>query len=306
MSRPTALSSSTEDAEPGLAEAEAVRALARSVTTEVTPRAARALPRFDSLLPRGTCVYVPHLPGLDYETVVPALCARLKAEGMTPVPHLAVRAVPGRDTLDRWLAALVDRGGIDRLLLLAGAAESPAGPFASTLPVLEDGILLRHGLTSIGVAGHPEGHPQATPDELAGALRAKQAYAAETGTTMWITTQFTFSAAPILDWLRTIRAAGITLPVRVGLPGPASPRTLLRYAMQCGIGASVTALRRRPGAAAGLLGTWTPEPLIRAVAAAAVADPETAPCGLHAFPFGGVAETARWFHALAGDAAVNA
>ncbi|WP_052000228.1 methylenetetrahydrofolate reductase [Caenispirillum salinarum] len=300
---PSPASSGEEDPEPGLAEAAAVRALSRSFSTEVTPRAARALSRFDALLPHGTAVYVPHLPGLDYEAVVPPLCARLKAEGMVPVPHLAVRAVPSREALDRWLAALVDRGGVDRLLLLAGGTETPAGPFASTLPVLDDGILLRHGLTTLGVAGHPEGHPQASAEELARALKAKQDYAAETGSTLWITTQFTFSATPVVGWLRAIRAAGITLPVRVGLPGPASPRTLLRYALSCGIGASLTALRRRPGAAAGLLGTWTPEAMIRDIAAAAVAEPQSAPQGLHAFPFGGVETTAHWFRALSGQRA---
>lgn len=280
-----------------------VAALAEGVSTEVTPGAARAIPRFDAILPRGTAVYVPHLPGLDYEAVVPPLCARLRAEGMVPVPHLAVRAVPGRATLDRWLDALVTRGGIDRLLLLAGSADRPVGPYASTLPVLEDGTLPRHGLLRVGVAGHPEGHPQALPADLAAALRAKQDYAAETGTEMWITTQFAFSAAPVVSWLRAIRAAGITLPVRVGMAGPASTKTLLRYALHCGVGASVTALRRRPGAAIGLLGRWTPEGMVRDLARAAAETPEAAPAGLHAFPFGGVPETAAWFQALAREPA---
>lgn len=301
MSSPLCPAPSLKNPEPGLAEAAAVRALSRGVSTEVTPRAARALPRFDTVLAPGTWVYVPHLPGLDYESVVPALCARLKAEGMVPVPHLAVRAVPSRAMLDRWLDALVTHGGVDRLLLLAGAADVPAGPFASTLPVLEEGILPRHGLTHIGVAGHPEGHPQATPDSLSAALRTKQDYATATGSTLWIATQFTFSAAPVIDWLRQIRRAGITLPVRVGLPGPANPRTLLRYALQCGIGPSVTALRRRPGVALGLMGPWTPLAMIHALAALSVTEPEIAPDGLHAFPFGGMETTAHWFRTLAGE-----
>src|SRR5260370_24795754 len=73
-------------------------------------------------------------------------------------------------------------------------------------------------------------------------------HAAETtGIAVHIVTQFCFDAAAILKWIARLRDFGIEHPVRVGLAGPTSLATLLRYAQRCGVRASAQGLARQAG-----------------------------------------------------------
>jgi 5,10-methylenetetrahydrofolate reductase len=56
-------------------------------------------------------------------------------------------------------------------------------------------------------------------------LRRKNAHARRTGAHVYIVTQFTFSADPIVAWERARRDDIARLPVTVGLPGLASTKT---------------------------------------------------------------------------------
>lgn len=272
-----------------------LRQLVEGYSVEATPR---QLDHAGSLasLPSGSCVYVPYLPRASMADTVRA-CRRLAAEGFRAVPHVAARAAASREKLDEQLARLSEAGAA-ALLLIAGDRRRPAGPFGSTLDVLDSGLLQTHGFRHVGVAGHPEGHPVADAQTLAAALHRKSAYAAETGTRMWIVTQFVFSADPVIGWVDWLREEGIELPVRIGLPGPAKAQTLLRYALQCGIGASSRMLARRPDAAMQLLGRWTPEAMLPALARYKDESPASGIAGLHVFTFGGLLQSIDFFNTL--------
>ncbi len=256
---------------------------------EVTPGAAAKVASFAALLPPGTAVYVTHFPGTDTSAAL-ALCGRLSAEGLRPIPHLAARNLGSRAALTDWLARAVEQAGVRSVLLIAGAANRPAGPFRDTRDVLDSGLLERAGLQGLGVAGHPEGHPNARAPALTEALLHKQAWARAAGLDAWIVTQFTFSAAPVTRWLARLAEAGVTLTARIGLAGPARPSTLITYARQCGVGASLRVLTRRPDVMTGLLRTWTPDGLVDDLSTAGA----TNLAGLHLFPFGGLARAADW------------
>lgn len=273
----------------------AVRALVAQFSIETTPRQAQGVVSFAALLPAATEVYVTHLPNSAYDDVI-ATCRRLAAEGLRPVPHLAARSVPGRRQLDDWLGALA-AAGADALLLIAGDGR-PAGPFAECRAVLDSGALLRHGIRRVAVAGHPEGHPRVERAALAQALADKAAYAAETGTEMWVVTQFAFEPGVLARWLVEADGPGGRLPVRVGLAGPATPTALLGHALRCGVGASLKVLRRRPAALGRLARPWTPDRLLVALARHRDEQPGTALCGIHVFPFGNLARAAAWFGAI--------
>ncbi|WP_299439527.1 methylenetetrahydrofolate reductase [uncultured Rhodospira sp.] len=260
---------------------------------EITPAAARKVPTFTGLLPAGTAVYVTNLPGTDAAEAT-ALCRRLRDEGMRPVPHLAARGLTSRADLAAWLDRAVGEGGAREILLIAGSGERAAGPFRDTLAVLDTGLLEMAGLRGFGVAGHPEGHPNAKPVVLLDALRRKQAFAAAHGLDAWIVTQFTFSAAPVRRWAAHMADAGVTLPIRVGLPGPAKPATLINYARQCGVGASLRVLTRRPDVMAGLVRAWTPDGIVADLTRQGQWAGRGGFAGLHLFPFGGFAKTAAW------------
>ncbi|MFP4362077.1 MAG: methylenetetrahydrofolate reductase, partial [Alphaproteobacteria bacterium] len=212
--------------------------------------------------------------------------------GLRPVPHLAARRLAGPAEPDARLGAWRAVGVAD-VLLIAGDPPRPAGAFTSTLDVLATGLLERHGIRRLGVAGHPEGHPVADRETLRAALRAKLAYARAHGAEMWIVTQFAFEACPLAAFEAGLRDDGVNLAIRAGVPGPATPRTLMTYAWQCGVGVSARVLARRPQAAR-LLGRWAPDGVVEGLAEAWRAEPASLVHGLHLYPFGGLAAALDW------------
>ncbi|MGH7008910.1 MAG: methylenetetrahydrofolate reductase, partial [Stellaceae bacterium] len=247
-----------------------------------------------------TPVYVNFGPNDSYHAVVET-AARLKRAGFCPVPHVAARYLTGPTQFDDCLARAVG-AGVDRVLVIAGDLDRPAGPFHSSLELIETGLLAKHGIRTVGVAGYPEGHPKIATTTLDAALAAKLLRLQNSGTAPYIVTQFCFDAAPIVGWLARIRAAGVVAPVRVGLAGPASIATLAKFAMRCGIGNSLLALVGGQTSIARLLVESGPDKVIRALAAVDPGDLDIA--GLHLFTFGGVVQTGKWLRALgAGDVA---
>ncbi|MGY6646754.1 MAG: methylenetetrahydrofolate reductase [Salinarimonas sp.] len=236
-------------------------------------------------------VFVPFLPGADFDQSLDA-CAHLSQRGFTPVPHLPARAVPDHETLARFLDGLAARN-VTRILLIAGDAPRPAGPFTDTLQLIDTPALNGTGLTGLCVAGHPEGHPHADEAALMAALRRKQAHARAHGLSLTIVTQFSFDAAPVIAWAQRLAAEGIEAPVRIGIPAPVGMGTLLRFAMRCGVGASARLLGRRPDALQ-LLKRFDPLPLIAAFAGTDGANPPANLAGLHLYCFGGAAQALSW------------
>ena len=272
--------------------------LAAGASVELAPHQLRANGCLTEHLPAGTQVYVPFPPKARWRETV-AACRQLLALHLVPVPHLVARSVRDAQMLDARLADLAD-AGVDSLLLIAGDAARPAGPYRDACAVLDTGKLLEHGFRRVGLAAHPEGHPKATAADLAAALRRKREYAAATGTDIWFVTQFVFTAAPAIEWLERLHGSGLS--VRVGLPGPARLRTLIAFAVRCGAGASVKALTRRPDMVQ-MLGNWSPDEPLRDLAAYRAAQPASALAGIHLFAFGGLPAVARWLRSQRAAAA---
>jgi methylenetetrahydrofolate reductase (NADPH) len=271
----------------------ALRGLLHPFSVEITPREASKLPPLSDVLDPDTAVYLTFLPRNRWEQTVAA--ARWVADaGMRPVPHLAARAVPDHDSLRRMLADLAAAGVAD-LLVVAGGMD-PVGEFHESAQILDSGCLEEAGIRRIGVAGHPEGHPDVADDELARALVTKNSIARERGLDVHLVTQFCFAAEPIIAWERRIREAGNELPIRVGLPGLTSPTELLRFGLSCGVGPSLKVLRQQTGGLFKLATTSTyhPDETLLDVAAAVAADPGSLIHAVHFFPFGSLVPTAEW------------
>jgi methylenetetrahydrofolate reductase (NADPH) len=247
--------------------------------------------------PERTPVYLTSVPSRPVASMIePA--RRLRAAGFEPVPHLAVRSIASVGVLDDLLSSLVALAGVRRILVIAGDRDRPAGPFASAIDVIESGLLQRYGISEVGIAGYPEGHPKVSTLVLDQALAAKVEAAEQTGLAAHIVTQFCFDAAALLDWIVRLREQGIKHPVRVGMAGPTGLSTLLRYAQRCGVRASAQGLSRHAGLLKHLVGTSAPDGIIRALAEAAAEDRlgQVAP---HFYSFGGTAATGRWAAAVA-------
>lgn len=253
-------------------------------------------------LPDGTEVFVAFVPGEEHRRVV-ATAAALRRGGLVPVPHVAVRSLAGPAALEDFLAALAGEAGVTRALLIAGDIAMPAGPFAATLDALRTGAFQRHGIIRPGFACHVEPHPKVSGEVLEEALAAKLGFAVADGMKPWLVTQFCFETAAVLARLARLRRAHPLVPLRVGIAGPASRRVLWKYALYCGIGASVRALGEKPRTVQQLAQRETPERLVRELAAAAAAQPELGIAGVHFFTFGGVADTVRWVETLAASTA---
>jgi methylenetetrahydrofolate reductase (NADPH) len=276
----------------------AVQQFVRGYSIETTvPQAAR-VGRFADAVPPGTRLFIAHVPGTDVAETV-TLAGRLRREGMEPVPHVVARRFRDMAMLDAFLARLAGEAGVTQALVVAGDNATPEGALTSGLEVLEAGLLERHGIRTIGVAGHPEGHREVPDAVLREALRRKNAYAARTGADVRIVTQFTFSADPVIAWLGSHAPDIGRLTVTAGLPGLATARTLLKYAMDCGVGPSIQAFSTRYASLTKLLTVSAPDDIVVALARHAGQDPGSPLAGVHFFPFGGFAKTAAWANKVA-------
>jgi methylenetetrahydrofolate reductase (NADPH) len=266
-------------------------------STEITSHDDALVEPLAKALPAGTVVYVAHTPKSSLEDVVRVALAVRRA-GLEASPHLVARRIGSEAELARATARL-HKAGIEQALVIAGDADRAAGPFASSLELLESGVLTAAGFVRVGVAGHPEGHSAVNRPALWAALRAKQAWAARTGVAMHIVTQFGFDPAMICSWVRELGSHEIRLPVHAGIAGPTPLPKLIKYAIACGVGASVRGAMRNVRAMSGLAGlATTPEEMLVGLAGGCEVGPGTQMVHPHVFPFGGALETARWLRAL--------
>jgi methylenetetrahydrofolate reductase (NADPH) len=270
-----------------------------SFSIEVHPGDSKALDAAREHLSAGTEVFLTWIPGVSPMDLVGA-ATKLRRVGLVPVPHVGARHLESSTQLEQFAARLAGEAGVDRILLIGGDRAKPAGPYDSSLAVMHTEIFQTMGITRMAIAGFPEGNPNINDVTLDEALRAKVNFAVTADLQLSIVTQFCFTAYPIVAWLQRIRAQGIENPVRIGLAGPASVPTLVRYAVRCGIGNSLHVLTEHPSFAK-LLTESGPAPIIRDVAACDGAGKNgnlpLGIAGLHFFVFGGFRKTVDWINA---------
>ena len=277
---------------------ETIQSAAANWSIEVTPTGATKIESFRDCLAPGTTVNVTFLPGTDPSDTI-AVAERLHNDGMRPVPHLAARSLRDAGQLDELLTAFTTRCGVEEVLCIGGGVDNPVGDFSATIEVLESGLIQKHGIRHIGVAGHPEGSPDISDDEVATALSAKNDLAARDGLELYIETQFCFEADIVLDWERRVREAGNRLPIRIGIPGPATIKTLFRFAQISGIGPSMRFVAKQAKNVAKLMTVQSPHLLIAGLAEGMAADEGCLIRHFHYYPFGGFARTAAYAGAIA-------
>lgn len=271
-----------------IVEAFSIEALPRTAALGTGPR---------EMLPAGTRIYIAHVPGTPIEDMV-AAAQHLRAQGFPVMPHLPARLIDTRSTLENWLGRYRE-AGIEEALVIAGDVPVPAGDYRSAIELLESGLFDRLGFTRLHVAGHPEGNRDIDPnggtriaDE---AVLWKDRFARDgTDCEMALVTQFAFDPVPIVAWANRLQDMGATLPIHVGVAGPAKLPTLIRFALRCGIGPSLSVLRKRARDVTRLLRSYAPDDLVAALDDFKQTHPESNIERIHLFPFGGIAASARW------------
>ncbi len=271
-------------------------ALLTDFSLEMTGKDVDDLRTASTLLAPGTRVHVTFLANEDLAMRVAAARA-VRASGLVPVPHIAARRLHDRAELAEFLAALRGADSVGDVFVVGGDPAVPAGPYADSESVIRSGLLAEYGVRHVSIAGYPEGHPDIPEDVLWRALEAKASALADQGIGGTIMTQFGFDEAPVLAWIDEVRARGIALPIRIGVPGPAGVKRLLGFARRFGIGANATIVKKYGFSLANLLGTAGPDRFIGALAAAY--DPARhGDVKLHFYTFGGLTATAEWADAF--------
>jgi methylenetetrahydrofolate reductase (NADPH) len=238
-------------------------------------------------LPHGETVSVTASPAKGLDATVD-LAIELEATGLRAVPHLSARMVRDRAYLRTIVTRLRD-AGIDRAFVVGGDADEP-GEFLDGLSLLRAMAELDLLPSEIGVPCYPQGHPDIPDSALLGALADKAAFAS------YMTSQLCFDAGAIRAFLAARRAEGITLPLRIGIPGVAEIPKLLSISARIGVRDArrfVTKNFRFVGALVRSGGVYRPSRLLDDLGPL-IADPGKRVVGLHIYTFNNVGSTVSW------------
>ena len=284
-----------------------IAAFLQDYSIEVMPRTAEKVEDFKDLLPAGTRVYIAHIDGTPIEDMV-ATAKRLADDGYKVMPHFPARIIQDQATLADWIARYQGEAGVDQALLLAGGVTEPKGDFHSSMQLMETGLF--GDFKRLHVAGHPEGNRDIDKDgsdrNVMDALRWKQRFSETTDAEMALATQFAFEAQPIIAWADALRDAGITIPIHIGIAGPAKLQTLIKFAIACGVGPSLKVLQKRAMDVTKLLLPYEPTEVLAELAAHKAANPDFNITNVHFFPLGGIKTNANWAIENGGSAAIPA
>jgi len=233
-------------------------------------------------LPEAATVTITASPTKGIDSAL-GYATELAQRGFEVVPHIAARSIGDQEHLSQVLDTLAE-ADIRRIFVIGGDAKQ-AVEFSDALSLIQAIEALGHPLPEIGLAAYPGGHPFIPDDVLRQALKDKQPFAS------YMTTQMCFDPVIISNWIAEVRAAGITLPTHVGMPGVAPLHKLIGIAAQIGVGDSARFLLKNTG----LLrrSTYSPDKLIMGLTEV-IADPTAKIEALHFYTFNQVESTEAW------------
>lgn len=271
------------------AEARAHRLqLTRNFTIELVPM--KSLEAARQYLPDGAPVSVTCSPAKGIEETQ-RLTEELLAQGYAAVPHISARMVRDRaHTIE--LATWCRSAGVSKVFLVGGDADQP-GDYFDAIEFLRDFLDTDHGLDAIGVTAYPDHHAFISDEKLRSALHAKQTMLANAGVAGWCSTQMCFDAEVIEAWLRAERAAGLTLPVHLGISGVVDKTKLMTTGMRIGLGQSLGYLKKNRAAITKMLTSthYDPNDLLLPLSQANL---ELGVEGVHMYTFNQVEATEVW------------
>ncbi len=229
-------------------------------------------------------IYITMVPGTPWVDVI-AAARTVHRLGRSPIPNITARSIPDTASLEQLLLQLKEFR-VEQALLIGGGIPELAGEFTSVLELLQTELFEKHGLLDLDLAGHPEGNPEDPHAEQS--LLDKLTWGREHGFSFRIVTQWCFDADTVNDWIFRLRELGVTEPLHIGVPGPATMKTLMRFASLCGVKASATVLRKQGLHLTRLLFVNKPDKLVDAL---------RGHDQLHLFPFGGMDKASAWLEA---------
>ena len=279
----------------------AVKNFINGFSIEVTPRAAAKIDDFTSLLPKKTLIYIAHIEGTHIEDMV-ATAKKITDQGFYPMPHFPARIIKNKTVLQDWISRYKNEANVCNALLIAGGANKPYGEYDSSIQLIESELFDVADFKNLHIAGHPEGSKDIDPDgstkNIDKALSWKNKFSKRTDANMAITTQFSFDADSVIKWANNIKNAGIDIPIHIGIAGPAKLQTLLRYSIECGVGASIKIIQKRAKDLTKLLLPYKPTAIISELAKYKSENPEFNIEKVHFFPLGGIKQVSDFVNEI--------
>ena len=272
-------------------------------------KAGSASVRLLPMLPVGTRVYLPALPGDPPDAIERALVLlrRECKDAVVPVPHVAASRVESKIELEQQLCAWqrASKDSIEEALIVRGDPQrhhgnldggsglaASHGPFGCSLDLLQSGVLQGAGVRTVSLCGHPEGVGELSRDAASDALLRKLHWAEASSMKARIVTQFCFSTAKTIEYAELLRSLGVVADLHVGVVGPCSPEIRMRMANRCAVAppdAEDATMSK------GADGRRWPSTYVRALADwQAGLNDDAGRLALHVYPFGGLESTLNW------------
>ena len=268
---------------------------------EVTPRAVAKIENLSELIPPETLVYIAHIEGTPIDEMVKT-AKKINDQGYVTMPHFPARIIKDKNTLKDWISRYQNEANVNNALLLGGGVKKPYGDYDSSIQLIESELFDIAGFNKLYFAGHPEGNKDIDPDgstkNIDEALSWKNDFRNRTDADMAITTQFCFDSKTVINWANDIKNKGIDIPIHIGIAGPAKLQTLLRYSIECGVGASIKILQKRALDLTKLLLPYKPTNILSELAEYKFNNPDFNIKKVHFFPLGGVKQVSKFIQDL--------
>ncbi|HEY5266308.1 MAG TPA: methylenetetrahydrofolate reductase [Acidimicrobiales bacterium] len=238
-------------------------------------------------MPKTVRLTVTASPSKGIEETI-ALSERLAALGYQVSPHLSAKMIRDKTQLGELIQRF-DAARIDTVFVIGGDVKEPVGKFTDALSLLKSLDSIGHKFREVGIGGYPEGHHFIPKETLDAALKEKATFAT------YVATQICFDSSAIISWARKIKADGIELPIRVGMPGGVSRQKLLRISLASGVGESLKFLQKQQGMfwQFFMAGGYSPNKLIRGLNPA-IGAPDNNIKNFHIFTFNELQSTEAW------------
>ena len=272
------------------------KSLIKDYSIETTPHVYEKLESLSEYISHNNDVYITYLPDEDPNRIINT-AKKIIQEGLNAIPHLPARTIKDYNMLEKYIGGLSENAGCKKILVIGGN-DKQIGNINSSLEILQSDLLSKFNFKYVGLAGHPEGHPNISENDLDKIIIKKNQFANNVDYKMYFVTQFFFEGRVFELWEKHINSLGNKLEIHAGIPGPATLKTLFSYAKSCGIGNSIKFLSKQALNISKIAATKTPDRLIADLSEDKFNTSSSKLTKLHIYPFGGIKKTSQWMNAI--------
>ena len=273
-----------------------IKKLLKNYSIETTPNIYEKYGGFSDLVAFDNAVYVTYLPNETSSRVIDT-AKKLTNEGFDVIPHLPARTMRDIAEIESYIGSLSEEAGCNKILVIGGGPNQK-GKITSSLDILKTDLLSKYQFKEVGLAGHPDGNSNISREDLDKAIIEKNEFVKNADYKAYLATQFFFEASSLKIWEQKLYSLNNKLEIHAGIPGPATLKTLVSYAISCGIGNSIKFLSKQAMNITKIATTRTPDKIIADLADYKVKNPYSKLAKLHFFPFGGIKKTSKWLNHL--------